>query len=308
MRLSLNIVLCTVVLAASATAGNIVLNGGFTSGDFTDWNTNTCSSAGCSTPGFSVAQLSMVFPTPDPGDAPTDTDFAASTGCGGVPCNDPTNGDWILQNLPTVASQTYTLTFLYDPGNSGEGTSELNVLWNGGLISGSETVDATAATWAQYTYTGLVATGSSTPLEFTGREDEGFLFLTDISVTADAAPGAATAPEPGSLLLMSCGLVGMAALRRRLRTQARLQKEHCRANVVDCALGRIVRATPGLNRPLPAERAAFSNAGSESPSGGRSRMQSRSRPSQSCVEQHPRSPSCIPPGSSIAPNRCRQRC
>jgi hypothetical protein len=211
--------------AASASAGGIdlVANGGFTTGDFTGWTTNTCSS-GCSFAGWSVTGIIT-----DAG-APSDTGYAAYNGCTGASCNDPVSGDWISQPLATGASQTYTLTFFFDPGASSEDdggggidaiadasvitTTELDVLWDGSLVTGGQIVNATSSTWEEYTFTGLTASTTSTVLEFTGREDPDYLQLTDISVTADASP---TVPEPASLTLIGGGLLGMicTVLRRR---------------------------------------------------------------------------------------------
>lgn len=194
-------------LLATVASADSVQNGGFTTGDFTDWTTHTCS-IGCAVQGWGVG----TFPS-DPGTLPTGTTFAAETACVGTGCNNPTTGDWISQALPTVPLQTYTLSFFYDPGpGSGTiGTTELSVLWNGSLVPGGTIIDATASTWATYTFTGLVATSSSTALEFTGRQDPSVLFLTDISVNGATS----TVPEPTSLLLMGSGLLGIGLLRLR---------------------------------------------------------------------------------------------
>jgi hypothetical protein len=205
--------------AASASAGGIdlVANGGFTTGDFTGWTSS-------SDENWYVNGIDT-----NPG-APSDTSYAAENGCVGASCNDPVNGSWITQSLATEVSQTYTLTFFYDPGplNEDEGgggidaiadasvitTTELDVLWDGSLVTGGQIVNATSSTWEEYTFTGLTASTTSTVLEFTGREDPAYLQLTDISVTADASP---TVPEPASLTLIGGGLLGMicTVLRRR---------------------------------------------------------------------------------------------
>ena len=205
--------------AASASAGGIdlVANGGFTTGDFTGWTSS-------SDENWYVNGIDT-----NPG-APSDTSYAAENGCVGASCNDPVNGSWITQSLATEVSQTYTLTFFYDPGplNEDDGgggadaiadasvitTTELDVLWDGSLVTGGQIVNATSSTWEEYTFTGLTASTTSTVLEFTGREDPAYLQLTDISVTADASP---TVPEPASLTLIGGGLLGMicTVLRRR---------------------------------------------------------------------------------------------
>jgi hypothetical protein len=205
--------------AASASAGGIdlVANGGFTTGDFTGWTSS-------SDENWNVNGIDT-----NPG-APSDTSYAAENGCVGASCNDPVNGSWITQSLATEVSQTYTLTFFYDPGASSEDdggggadaiadasvitTTELDVLWDGSLVTGGQIVNATSSTWEEYTFTGLTASTTSTVLEFTGREDPDYLQLTDISVTADASP---TVPEPASLTLIGGGLLGMicTVLRRR---------------------------------------------------------------------------------------------
>jgi len=64
-------------------------------------------------------------------------------------------------------------------------------------VTGGSIVNSTSNTWAQYTFT-VTATGASTALEFTGRQDNSFLHLTDISV-GSAAPAT---PAPGTLVLM----------------------------------------------------------------------------------------------------------
>jgi hypothetical protein len=206
------------LLATSAAASSIVQNGGFTTGDFSGWTVNTCGS-GCTTPAWLLANP---FPGTIGGITPPGTTSAASTGCTGAGCTNTSTGDTISQSLTTVASQVYTLTFYYDPGPhavTGDQVTELDVLWNGSLVSGGQLVDVTPLnTWQLYSYT-VTATSTSTVLEFTGRDDPDDLFLSDISVTPQAGP---TVPEPVSLTLIGGGLLGIGAIGAILRRRRKI--------------------------------------------------------------------------------------
>jgi flagellin len=193
-----NILLLGVAVAATAGAQNLVQNGSFSTGNFTGWTTHTCGAA-CSAQGWNVTS----FPN-DPGTPPPGATAAAINRCVGAACNDPINGDTISQTLTTVAGQTYTLTFYYDGGvNSSTGRTQLDVLWNGSIVTGGSIINATSNTWKQYTFT-VVATGTSTVLEFTGRQDPATLYLANISVTAGGS--LPVTPIPSTLLLMITGL------------------------------------------------------------------------------------------------------
>ena len=210
--------LALALLATSAAASNLVLNGGFTTGDFTNWTTHTCGS-GCTSAGWLVANP---FPGTIGGPPPPGTTKAAETGCTGAGCINASTGDTISQALTTVASQIYTLTFYYDPGPhavAGNQVTELDVLWNGSVVSGGQLVDVTPVnTWQLYTYS-VTATANSTVLLFTGRDDPDDLFLTDISVTPQAGP---TVPEPVSLTLIGGGLLGIGAIGAILRRRRKV--------------------------------------------------------------------------------------
>lgn len=206
--LLLSFVTCAVSLAGPS----IVQNGSFATGDFTGWTTHTCGTCGAA--GWRVS----TYPS-DPGTPPPGATAAAITLCVGAGCNDPATGDDLSQTLTTVAGQVYTLSFYYDAGeDSGvEGTTELEALWNGSAVTGGTIVNATASTWRFYSFT-VTATGTSTVLEFTGRQDPAALYLTDISVTPGAS-SVPTTPAPNTLVLLIAGLAMVSAwsMRDRLR-------------------------------------------------------------------------------------------
>ena len=210
--------LCVAIamVATSATASNLVLNGGFTlgfsGGTFTDWVTSNCTNAQCT-----AASWALANPYPAiGGDVPTDS-TGAETGCTGSGCNNQTTGQRISQALSTTPGQVYTLVFYYVPALHPPGPNyqtELDVFWNGSLITNGQIVNAPSDTWTEYTFN-LAATGSSTVLEFTDRADPDFSLITDISVNPYVDP--ATLPEPVSFALIGAGLLCMGAFGKKIQ-------------------------------------------------------------------------------------------
>jgi hypothetical protein len=209
-----NVLLCGIafaLLARSGLSSNLVLNGSFSTGDFTGWTTHTCT-VGCA---FGSWAVTSSLPS-DPGTPPPGGSKAAVTGCNSGAtgaCNDPGTGTDLSQTLTTVSGQTYTLTFYYDGGGSSStGPTELDVFWNGARVPGGAIVNATSNTWTVYTFA-VTASGSSTVLEFTGKQNPGQLYLTGVSVSA---PVPSTTPIPGTLLLAIAGIAALALYRLRL--------------------------------------------------------------------------------------------
>jgi hypothetical protein len=157
-------------------------NGGFETGDFSDWvfsgNTNE---------NFPVAIDDSSFP-------------GASDPLPGVPCSAfvhsglygallGQNGSLgsLSQTLPTIATQYYLLScWLSSYSSNGVTTpNEFRIKWNGTTLFDQTNMGAFGWTNLQYI---VAATGSATALEFDFRDDPAALALDDITVQAVPEP------------------------------------------------------------------------------------------------------------------------
>jgi hypothetical protein len=175
------------------TPGNIVLNCGFETGDFTDWTVNE----------------STAYPWSVTASDPDSGNFAATTGCMGDPCINGTSSQQssLNQLLTTNPGDAYSLSFAYTP--IGGTPNELDVLWDGTSVDDLVN-EAAGASYVTYTLTGLIGTGSDS-LTFLGREDPSFDRLDDIIVTDQ---GPASTPEPGTQILLAGGIAVVLVSRR----------------------------------------------------------------------------------------------
>jgi len=112
----------------------------------------------------------------------------------------------ISQSLVTSLGSSYNLSFFARTSNSNNPSPEVRVLWGGQSVFDQKI--AAGGPWVEYTVPGLVASGPATSLEFTVAA-AGVLHLDDVDA---AAP---TVPEPGTSLLLTMGVLGLAANRRR---------------------------------------------------------------------------------------------
>jgi hypothetical protein len=189
--LRISLVLALFAFSTAAFAQNLVQNGGFETGDFSDWTLSgdttligVCSISTC--PG---------------GYMPYDGTYSAYFG----PVGDTAT---ISQMIPTTPGDTLTLSFyLANPDGGTPNYFGVSL----GTTSFSLTNFGVAFNWQEFTLS-TVATSDETQLSFTFRNDPAYWFLDDVSVTQGAS---GTVPEPGTLVLFGSGLLGMAGVVRR---------------------------------------------------------------------------------------------
>ena len=114
----------------------------------------------------------------------------------------------LSQVLSTTAGQSYELSFWL--ANNGTAPPNLfAVYWGGTQIYSAS--DLTPFSYTQSTFDNLVASGTSTTLEFQYQNDDDFFRLDDISVSAMAVPEVSTT----SFVVIGCGLLGFVYFRRK---------------------------------------------------------------------------------------------
>jgi hypothetical protein len=199
MKNNVKIMLSVLALAACQAHADLVQNGGFETGDFTDWTTIPAVSGSV----FSVA-----------------TDIPASYG---VQVN-PHSGnylaifganqgldDTITQVLPTVAGDKYDFSFWVN-NLDGQHASYLTADWGLTQVL-SINADSANFDWTEFSFT-ETALGPTT-ISFAARNTPSYIGLDDVSVT----PVSNGVPDSGpGLVLAAAALFGVCAL-SQLRPQ-----------------------------------------------------------------------------------------
>jgi hypothetical protein len=192
------ILLCAALLGVAcvpARADGLLVNGGFESSDFPPGWTITNNDGSTWVAGTSEAS--------GLGFAPNSGSYVAMFGTQFV-------DDTISQTFSDIAGQHLTLTFFL-AGGSLSAADFSAMIDSTVLLSISQTVDigyVNSGVYTEYTYT-FLGTGSDT-VSFSGRNDNNYYALDDVSVTTDA-------PEPSSWMLLGTGLLGLMAVSLRRR-------------------------------------------------------------------------------------------
>ena len=148
----------------------LVSNGGFETGDFTDW---TVTGGG-----------NFVDDGSNSGITPHSGAYEAAFGAVG-------ELDYISQNLPTAPGTSYLLSFWLNSPDGGT-PNEFQASWNGTILFDETNIPALGWTNIQFVVT---ATGTNSLLQFGGQDNPSYLALDDVSVTPTQG-GVTNAPYP----------------------------------------------------------------------------------------------------------------
>jgi hypothetical protein len=167
--------------SAPATAGgNLVVNGGFETGNFDGWTL--------------AGNLSDLFVGSSP-NPPHSGSFAAQIGEVGTPGT-------MSQDLATTQGTKNTLSF-WLIGTAAAGPPNLFQVAFGGTTLLNLANYQAPTTYKEYVFNNLLASSASTLLQFTFQQNPSFIALDDISVTTSSS----VIPEPSSLTLAAFAIL-----------------------------------------------------------------------------------------------------
>jgi len=177
--------LALVFVAAGPARANLVLNGSFQTGDFTDWTLSG------DTVGDYVTR-GQINGTPQQAALTTNINDTGS----------------LSQTIATTPGAQYSFGFIL--AGDGATPNSFSASFGGSTVLSLTNVGPTVPTGTSYSFT-VTAASASSSVSFTDDDPPGFLYLSGVSVT----PLAVTVPEPASAALFSVGILGAMAVRRR---------------------------------------------------------------------------------------------
>jgi hypothetical protein len=185
------------LLHVPSASAQLVVNGGFETGDFTGWTQSGDTSFTSVQNNASLAHSG---------------NFYASFG--------PINSlGFITQTITTTPGQTYSLSFwLWNTNDPANNVNEFQVLWQGNVVLDS--VNLPTSTDYVNTVMSLTATGASATLSFGFFDPPAFLFFDDVTLSASGVPEPATWAMIG---MSGTVLVSGTVWWRRLRARGRVR-------------------------------------------------------------------------------------
>jgi hypothetical protein len=207
-RVMLMVVGLGLLVGGQVRAGNLIVNGGFETGDFSGWNAN-------------VEASFVVLPSGQNGIPSHSGNYYVNFGT-------YTDAPGILsQTVSDMSGSNYTLAmWLLGDG----GVNEFKVQWDGTTIydmSIPDTLHTPTPYYIQLSFT-VQGTGSDTVTLYGGDngDNPGAITLDDVSLV----PAASAVPEPTSLALLGMGILGVAGYVCR-RRNSRVGKTACRCSI-----------------------------------------------------------------------------
>ncbi len=175
--------LVALAVLSGAAHANLVVNGGYETGDFTSWGLDPAGSGSL----FGVS-----------GGGGHSGEFFAYFGAIKF------EHDEIFQILATTASVSYDVS-IWVLNNFDSADNSLQIWWEGSVVLDMTPVGTAEGSWEEVTLQ-VSATQNGSELRIGGYDAPSFTYVDDVSVEA--------VPEPGSIVALSMGL-GAFLLRRR---------------------------------------------------------------------------------------------
>jgi hypothetical protein len=192
-RAFLVLVVAMVILdAVGQTRADLIVNGGFETGDFAGWTINANSTAVVSNHDNFLPHSGQYF---------------------AILGNYPGLG-MLSQDISDTAGQNYDLSMWV--GSDGNRPNEFKVEWNNTVLYDQTNLPDTRSNSDQYNLWSFTVAGTGSDTLTLFEESRNFLALDDVSLSPKAA---SAVPEPSNLTLFCMASVGFAALARVRRKQ-----------------------------------------------------------------------------------------